>query len=103
MADTLGRSAGAIRGTSTKLRPKNMSLDVEEIPNADGSIRNTANREEGIPWDFPTSSVTPSVMQELCEKHYAQILLFMAKKGHNEKLKDVRSRLTYREDTKQET
>ncbi|GKF92386.1 hypothetical protein Tco_0279105, partial [Tanacetum coccineum] len=49
---------GPIRGTSTKLRHKNMSLDVEEIPNADGSIRNTANREEGIPWDFPTSSVT---------------------------------------------
>ncbi|GJT02731.1 hypothetical protein Tco_0823900 [Tanacetum coccineum] len=100
MADTLGRSAGqvfpkliksvtcdctigngAIRGTSTTLRPKNMSLDVEEIPNVNGSIRNTANREEGIPRDFPTSLVTPSVMQELCEKHYAQILLFMAKRG----------------------
>nr|GEU43383.1 reverse transcriptase domain-containing protein [Tanacetum cinerariifolium] len=41
-------------------------------------------------------------MREFCEKHYAQILPFMAEKAHNQKLKDVRSRLTYREDTEQE-
>ncbi|GKA04477.1 hypothetical protein Tco_0683597 [Tanacetum coccineum] len=80
-----------------------MSPTVEENPNADGTVCNTVNKEEGILRDFPTSSVTPSPMRELCEKHYAQILPFMAEKSHNEKLKDVRSRLTYREDTEQET
>ncbi|GKB46966.1 hypothetical protein Tco_0897719 [Tanacetum coccineum] len=76
---------------------------VEETPNADEFVRDTANWEEGIPRDFLTSSVTPSVMREFYEKHYAQILSFMAEKAHNEKLKDVHSRLTYREDTDQET
>ncbi|GKA03816.1 hypothetical protein Tco_0676597 [Tanacetum coccineum] len=80
-----------------------MSPTVKETPNTDGTVCNTVNREEGILRDFPTSSVTPSAMRELCEKHYAQILLFMVEKSHNEKLKDVRSRLTYREDTEQET
>ncbi|GJY70287.1 hypothetical protein Tco_0473990 [Tanacetum coccineum] len=42
-------------------------------------------------------------MRRFCEKHYVHILSFIAKKAHNEKLKDVRSRLTYREDTEQET
>ncbi|GJX19415.1 hypothetical protein Tco_0222092 [Tanacetum coccineum] len=80
-----------------------MSPAVEETPNVDGTVRNTVNREEGIPQDFHTSSVTPSAMREFCERHYAQILSFMAEKAHNEKLKDVCSRLTYCEDTEQET
>nr|GEV91081.1 hypothetical protein [Tanacetum cinerariifolium] len=42
-------------------------------------------------------------MREFCEKHYVQILSFMAEKAHNEKLKDVRSRLSHHEDTEQET
>ncbi|GJU92351.1 putative reverse transcriptase domain-containing protein [Tanacetum coccineum] len=58
----------------------------------DGSVRNIVNREEGIPQDFHTSSVTSSAMCEFCEKHYAQILSFMAEKGHNEKLKDDRKK-----------
>ncbi|GJZ10619.1 hypothetical protein Tco_0545378 [Tanacetum coccineum] len=80
-----------------------MSPDVEETPNADISVRNTVNGEEGIPRDFPTSSATSSAMREFCEKHYAQILPFMAEKAHSQKLKDVRSRLTYRKDIEQET
>ncbi|GJS34492.1 hypothetical protein Tco_0532874 [Tanacetum coccineum] len=79
LSDTVS-SSGAIHGTNTQLRPKNMSPAVEETPNADGSVRNTVNREEGILRDFPTSSATPSAMCKLCEKHYAQILLFMEKK-----------------------
>ncbi|GKG03768.1 hypothetical protein Tco_0314155, partial [Tanacetum coccineum] len=80
-----------------------MSPDVEETPNVDGSVRNTAHREEGIPRDFSTSLVTPSAMREFCEKQYVQILPFMAEKAHNEKLKNVCSRLTYCEDIEQET
>ncbi|GKA08137.1 hypothetical protein Tco_0687468 [Tanacetum coccineum] len=52
---------------------------MEETPNVDGSVCNTINMEEGIPRDFPTSS------------------------AHNEMLKDVRSHLSYRESTEQET
>ncbi|GJY20485.1 hypothetical protein Tco_0393051 [Tanacetum coccineum] len=76
---------------------------MEETPNADRFVCNTVNREEGIPRDFPTSSITASTMREFCEKHYAQILSFMAEKAHNEKLIDVRSRLSYSESTEQET
>ncbi|GJW00814.1 hypothetical protein Tco_1556065 [Tanacetum coccineum] len=90
-------------GQSTQLRPKIMSPAMEETPNADGFVHNTANREETIPQDFLTSSVTLSAMREFCEKHYTQILPFMAEKAHNEKLRDVCSRLTYREDIEQET
>ncbi|GKA63349.1 reverse transcriptase domain-containing protein [Tanacetum coccineum] len=61
------------------------------------------SREEGVLWDLLTSSVMPSAMRDFYEKHYTQILPFMAEKAHNKKLKDVRSRLTYREDTEQET
>nr|GEW53977.1 reverse transcriptase domain-containing protein [Tanacetum cinerariifolium] len=105
-SDITGRllpNSGAIRGTHTQLRHENMSPAVEETLNADRSVCNTVNREKGVSRDFPTSSVTPSAMHEFCEKHYTQILPFMAEKAHNEKLKDVRSRLTYREDTEQET
>ncbi|GKA43368.1 hypothetical protein Tco_0736092 [Tanacetum coccineum] len=93
------RGIGAIRVTRTKLRPRNMSPAVVETPNADGSVHNTVNGEEGAQWEFPCNSVTPTVMREFCEKHYEQILPFMAEKAHNEKLKDVRSRLSYSEST----
>ncbi|GJV38107.1 hypothetical protein Tco_1410584 [Tanacetum coccineum] len=52
-----------------------MSPAVKETPNVDGSVRNIVNMEEEVSWDFPT------------------------KNAHNEKLKYVRNRLTYREDT----
>ncbi|GKF34745.1 hypothetical protein Tco_0107945 [Tanacetum coccineum] len=80
-----------------------MSPVVVETPNADGSVCNTANREEAIPRDFPTSLATPSAMRDFCERHYAKILPFMAEKAHSQKLKNVRSRLTFSEDTEQET
>ncbi|GJU66674.1 hypothetical protein Tco_1252933 [Tanacetum coccineum] len=73
-----------------------MSPAVEETPNADGSVRNTANREEGARREFLSSSVTSLAIHVFCEKHYDQILPFMAEKAHNEKLKDVRSRLRNR-------
>ncbi|GJS79991.1 hypothetical protein Tco_0729872 [Tanacetum coccineum] len=80
-----------------------MSPVAVETHNADGSVCNTANREEAIPRDFPISSATPSAMRDFCERHYAKILPFMVKKAHSQKLKNVCSRLTFSEDTKQET
>ncbi|GJV75307.1 retrovirus-related pol polyprotein from transposon TNT 1-94 [Tanacetum coccineum] len=84
------------------LLARKMSPALEETPNADGSVHNIVNREKGIPREFPTRSATSTTMYEFCEKHYAQILSFMVEKGHIETLKDVRSRLSYRESTEQD-
>ncbi|GJX17931.1 hypothetical protein Tco_0218763 [Tanacetum coccineum] len=82
---------------------KNMSLVVKEIPNADGSVCNTINREEVAQHDFPYGFVPLEMILEFCQKHYKQLLPFMAERTHNEKLKDVKSWLSYSETTKQET
>ncbi|GKA97022.1 hypothetical protein Tco_0824916 [Tanacetum coccineum] len=81
-----------------------MSPAVEETPNADGSIRNTVNKEEVVEHDFPPGSVPPEIIiHECCQKHYEQLLPFMAERAHDEKMKDVRSRLSCSESTEQET
>ncbi|GKD62687.1 hypothetical protein Tco_1300196 [Tanacetum coccineum] len=97
------RATGDIRGTGTQPSPKNMIPVVEETPNADGSVRNTADKGEGAQRDLPSSSIMSAAMREFCEKHYEQILSFMTERAHTKKLKDARSRLSYSESTEQET
>ncbi|GJW44232.1 hypothetical protein Tco_0073031 [Tanacetum coccineum] len=75
-----------------QLRPKNMSLAVEETPNADGSICNTVDGEEGIPRDFTTSSVMLSAMRKFCESTMHRYFRSWQKKRIIKRSKERRGR-----------
>ncbi|GJZ60231.1 hypothetical protein Tco_0616047 [Tanacetum coccineum] len=62
-------------------------------------VRNLVTREGMDPKDAGGQIV----VREFCQKHYQQLLPFMAERAHNAKLKDVRSQLSYSESTEQET
>ncbi|GKC77557.1 hypothetical protein Tco_1128331 [Tanacetum coccineum] len=51
------------------------------------------------PKEATTDTLEKKIVREFCQKHYEKLLSFMAKRSHNEKLKDVRSRLSYSEST----
>nr|GEY19311.1 hypothetical protein [Tanacetum cinerariifolium] len=67
------------------------------------SVHNTIDREEVAQHDFPSESFLLEVVRKFIPKHYEKILPYMAKRTHNEKLRDVRSRLSYSESTEKET
>ncbi|PWA45949.1 retrotransposon gag domain-containing protein [Artemisia annua] len=61
----------------------------EDTPtNVDGSVRNTINKVKRLSMIF-------HLVHEFCQKHYEQLLPFIAERAQKEKLKDVRSRLSY--------
>ncbi|GKB36605.1 hypothetical protein Tco_0881547 [Tanacetum coccineum] len=66
-----------------------MSPAMEETPtNLDKSVCNTVNKEVGAQHDLPFESVSPKEVSEYYQKHHEQLLLFMAERSRNEKLKD---------------
>ncbi|GKD53037.1 hypothetical protein Tco_1286424 [Tanacetum coccineum] len=90
--------SGAIRETKTQLRPKEHKSRCGRNPHC-----NTFNKEEVVQHDFPSGSAPPEIVREFSQKHYEQLLSFIAERAYNEKFKVVRSRLSYSGITEQET
>ncbi|GJR94505.1 hypothetical protein Tco_0266679 [Tanacetum coccineum] len=62
---------------------------------ANSTVRNTACKGIKQTTDGNPEFVPEDQLREICEKHYDQILLIMAEKVHQEKLKSVQTRLSY--------
>ncbi|GJW64916.1 hypothetical protein Tco_0116800 [Tanacetum coccineum] len=67
---------------------------------ANSAVRNTASKGSKQTPDNNSGCLPADKLQEICEKHYNQILPIMAEKVHQEKLQGLQTRLTYGESSR---
>ena len=88
---------------SSKLRSKKITLTNMSTPAGSGptptqehsTVRNTLEKEksQGVDEIMPDAAI-----REFCDKHYDQLLPLMAEKVHQEKLRQVQTRLDFNND-----
>ncbi|GJZ84827.1 hypothetical protein Tco_0650166 [Tanacetum coccineum] len=72
------------------------SADQAQTP-ANFTVRNIAGKRSKQAVDGDSEYLPEDKLQEICEKHYNQILPVITEKVHREKLQGVQTRLTYGE------
>ncbi|GJZ43774.1 hypothetical protein Tco_0591029 [Tanacetum coccineum] len=76
------------------------SADQAQTP-ANSAVRNTTGKGSKQAAEGDSEYLPEDKLQEICEKHYNQILPIMTEKVHREKLHGVQTRLTYGESSHQ--